>query len=88
MLQPSTFCAIKHRHTRLQINVCALKVQTDLPPAIEQISLCLSVQTCAYIVTACVYVSVCVAGVHVVGNSLLARDFSLPRACAERALER
>lgn len=29
----------------------------------------------------------CVPAAHVVGNSLLARDFWLPRACAQRALE-
>ncbi len=49
---------------------------------IEQISMCESTAT------ACVYVSVCVAGVRVVGNSLLVWDFSLPPTCAERALER
>lgn len=64
-----------------------VEVQTDLLPAIEQISVCVSAQICSYTETACVCVSVCVARVRAVGNSLLVRDFSLPPTCAERALE-
>lgn len=33
------------------------------------------------------HTSLCVPAAHAVGNSLLAQDFWLPRACAQRALE-